>query len=161
RTTAGQAYTEQGGAMQQTAFSNGATAAYALATGEAAAYRLRILHGLYGPGSRRLLLEAGIQRGMRVADLGCGVGMVTGLLSELVGPSGHAIGVDVSHAQLAEARAQLNGRGANTSFVEASAMDTGLPRESFDLVYCRFLLIHLSDPSRALREMRALLKPKG
>ena len=135
--------------------------AYVLATGEAADYRLRLLHGLYGPGTRRVLLDAGIQRGMRVADLGCGIGMVTGLLSELVGPSGHAIGVDVSRAQLAEAHAHLNGRGANTSFVEASAMDTGLPRESFDLVYCRFLLIHLPDPSRALREMRALLKPKG
>ena len=32
---------------------------YVLATGQAAAYRLRILHGLYGPGTRRLLLGAG------------------------------------------------------------------------------------------------------
>ena len=40
-----------------------------LATGEAAAYRLRILHGLYGPGSRRVLLEAGLGRGMHVAAL--------------------------------------------------------------------------------------------
>ena len=36
---------------------------YVLATGEAATYRLRILHGLYGPGTRRVLLEAGLQRG--------------------------------------------------------------------------------------------------
>src|SRR5262249_51758271 len=32
---------------------------------------------------------------------------------------------------------------------------------AFDLVYCRFLLIHLPDPERALQEMRALLKPDG
>src|SRR5262249_19255653 len=31
----------------------------------------------------------------------------------------------------------------------------------FDLVYCRFLLIHLPQPERALREMHALLKPNG
>jgi SAM-dependent methyltransferase len=132
-----------------------------LATGEAAAYRLRVLHGLYGPGTRRVLLEAGLRRGMRVADLGCGVGMVTALLAELVGPEGHVVGVDASAAQLAEARERLNSGAANTSFVEASATDTGLPPGSFDLVYCRFLLIHLPEPDRALREMRALLKPDG
>jgi SAM-dependent methyltransferase len=32
---------------------------------------------------------------------------------------------------------------------------------SFDLVYCRFLLIHLPEPERALREMFTLLKPDG
>ena len=100
---------------------------YALATGESATYRLRILHQLYGPGSRRLLLEAGLRRGMRVADLGCGVGMVTALLAELVGPEGHVVGIDASAAQLAQAREWLNGSGANVRFVEASATDTGLP----------------------------------
>jgi SAM-dependent methyltransferase len=138
-----------------------ATEAYPLATGEAAAYRLRLLHGLYGPGTRRVLLEAGLRRGMRVADLGCGVGLVTALLADLVGPEGHVVGIDFSGAQLAQARAELNGGGRNIRFVEASATDTGLPPESYDLVYCRFLLIHLLHPERALREMRALLKPGG
>jgi SAM-dependent methyltransferase len=137
------------------------TGRYALATGEAAAYRLRLLHDLYGPGTRRVVLEAGLQRGMRVADLGCGVGMVTGLLAELVGPEGHAVGIDFSREQLAQAREELKAGTPNVSFVEASATDTGLPPGSFDLVYCRFLLIHLSEPERALREMRTLLKPGG
>jgi SAM-dependent methyltransferase len=132
-----------------------------LATGEAAAYRLRILHGLYGPGTRRVLLDAGLRRGMRVADLGCGVGMVTAQLADLVGPEGHVVGIDSSGAQLAQARGRLSSGRGNTRFVEASAADTGLPRESFDLVYCRFLLIHLPEPERALREMRAVLKPGG
>jgi SAM-dependent methyltransferase len=137
------------------------TGPYVLATGEAAAYRLHLLHNLYGPGTRRVLLEAGLRPGMRVADLGCGVGMVTALLADLVGPQGHAVGIDASAAQLAQARHRLHGRGSNTSFVEASAAGTGLPRASFDLVYCRFLLIHLPEPERALREMRSLLKPGG
>jgi SAM-dependent methyltransferase len=134
---------------------------YALATGEAADYRLRILHDLYGPGTRRVLLDAGLRGGMRVADLGCGVGLVTALLAELVGPGGHVVGIDASGAQLAQARERLNGAGSPVSFVEASATDTGLPPGSFDLVYCRFLLIHLPEPERALREMLALLKPDG
>jgi SAM-dependent methyltransferase len=98
---------------------------------------------------------------MRVADLGCGVGMVTEMLAELVGPEGRAVGVDFSSAQLAQARKQFNGRKANVTFVHASATDVNLPAESFDLVCCRFLLIHLPDPESALREMRRLLKPNG
>jgi SAM-dependent methyltransferase len=119
------------------------------------------LHDLYGPGTRRVLLEAGLRPGMRVADLGCGVGLVTALLAELVGPQGHVVGIDASAAQLDQARALLHPGGSNISFVEASATDTGLPPESFDLVYCRFLLIHLTEPERCLREMHALLNPGG
>jgi SAM-dependent methyltransferase len=132
-----------------------------LATGEAADYRLRILHALYGPGTRRLLLEAGLRPGMRVADVGCGVGMVTALLAELVGPEGHVVGIDFSGAQLSQARARLGPAGTGVRFIEARATHTGLPRDSFDLVYSRFLLMHLPDPEQAVHEMRSLLKPDG
>src|SRR5215475_835273 len=134
---------------------------YALATGEAATHRLRALHSLYGPGGRRVLLQAGLQRGMRVADLGCGVGMVTSLLAELVGPEGHVVGVDASGEQIARARELLAPGVSNVVFVEASATDTGLARGSFDLVYCRFLLLHLTEPGQALREMHGLLNRDG
>jgi 2-polyprenyl-3-methyl-5-hydroxy-6-metoxy-1,4-benzoquinol methylase len=58
---------------------------YVLATGGEATHRLRLLHDLYGAGARRVLLQAGLEPGMRVADLGCGVGMTTALLAELTG----------------------------------------------------------------------------
>ena len=45
--------------------------------------------------------------------------------------------------------------------MKADACATGLLRGSFDLVYCRFLLLHLPDPAACLREMRAVLKPGG
>jgi SAM-dependent methyltransferase len=134
---------------------------YALATGKAAAHRLRVLHALYGPGTRRVLLEAGIRAGMRVADLGCGVGTVTALLAQLVGPEGHVVGVDASAAQVDQARRRLTGHGTNIRIIQASATDTGLPRGLFDLVYCRFLLLHLPEPEQALHEMLALLRPDG
>ncbi len=100
---------------------------YVLATGRAAAHRLQLLHSLYGAGARRVLLEAGIKPGMKVADLGCGVGMVTSLLAELVGPSGQVTGVDFSGAQIAQARELLSPSTTNVTFVEASATSTGLP----------------------------------
>lgn len=44
---------------------------------------------------------------------------------------------------------------------DADACHTGLPRNSFDLAYCRFLLLHLTDPAACLAEMRNLLRPGG
>jgi ubiquinone/menaquinone biosynthesis C-methylase UbiE len=100
---------------------------YALATGETAAHRLRLLHDLYGEGTRRVLVDSGLRRGMRAADLGCGVGSETTLLGELVGPEGHVVGVDVSAAQFDQARQRLDGSGGNVSFVEASASGLDWP----------------------------------
>ena len=135
---------------------------YVLGTGEAGADRLRILHRAYGPGTRRFLGLAGLKPGMRVADIGCGGGQVTVDLAELVGVTGHVVGVDVSRAQLAQAHRLADQlRLANVSLVEASAPSTRLPSGSFDLVYCRYLLLHLMEPEAALGEMHRLLRPGG
>jgi SAM-dependent methyltransferase len=135
---------------------------YVLATGANAVRRLQVLHNVYSPAGRRVLLEAGLKKGMKVADFGCGVGVVTRMLAEMVGPAGHVTGVDINGAQLAQARQLCAAQClTNTSFVEASAYSTGLPRNYFDLVYCRFLLLHLADPAACLREMQAVLRPGG
>ncbi len=135
---------------------------YALATGPAAVRRLHVLHNIYSPAGRRVLVNAGLKEGMKVADFGCGVGVVTRMLAQMVGASGSVTGIDVNGDQLEEARELCSVAGlSNTSFLEASACETGLPRESFDLVYCRFLLLHLPDPISCLIEMRDVLKPGG
>jgi SAM-dependent methyltransferase len=135
--------------------------AYVLATGDAAAYRLEMLHDLYGGGTMRVLLDAGLRNGMQVADIGCGIGSVTSLMGQIVGHEGHVVGFDFSGAQLAQARSRLNPEDGHIRFVEANATDTGWPAESFDMVYCRFLLMHLREPQQALAELFRLLKPNG
>ena len=135
---------------------------YSLATGEAEDHRLTALHRIYAPAGSRVLLRAGLKPGMSVADFGCGVGATTHMLAEMVGPAGHVTGIDVSAAQLDQGRGLCEVAGiANAIFLEGSATATGLPRNSFDLVYCRFLLLHLVDPAAGLREMVAVLKPGG
>jgi SAM-dependent methyltransferase len=135
---------------------------YALAFGPAAVHRLLILHKIYAPAGRRLLVQAGLKRGMQVADFGCGVGAVTRMMAEMVGPSGRVMGIDVSAEQIDQAADYCAGAGlTNVAFRTADACRTGLPAESFDLVYCRFLLLHLPDPAACLREMRRVLRRGG
>jgi len=133
------------------------TGEYALASGAAAVERLFVLHSIYSPAGRRLLLQAGLKPGMHVADFGCGVGAVTRMIGEMVGPTGSVTGVDVSAEQTQQASVICKQAGLrNVKFHTADACDTGLPRHSFDLVYCRFLLLHLPDPAACLREMHDL-----
>jgi SAM-dependent methyltransferase len=135
---------------------------YVLVTGEAGAARLQLLHHVYGKSTETLLTELGIGPGMRAVDIGCGIGTVSRWIAGRVGSDGAVVGVDVSSAQLEVARREAQRLGlAQLRFHHADAYDTGLPRQSFDLVCCRFLLCHLAQPERALQEMRALLKPDG
>ena len=137
-------------------------APYALATGSAAVRRLGALHGVYSPFARAVLARAGLRPGMSVVDFGCGVGMTTHMLAEMVGPTGSVTGVDFSMEQVEEARAIFARAGiSHASFVQANACETGLPRASFDFAYCRFLLLHLPNPTACITEMLAVLKPGG
>lgn len=99
---------------------------------------------------------------MRVLDLGCGTGTMTRWIASQVGASGAAVGADISAAQLDVARRQAQQQGlGNVSFHESSVYETPFARASFDVVCCRFLLCHVGDPERGVREMHALLKPGG
>ena len=135
---------------------------YALATGVDAVGRLNVLHKIYSPAGRKTLVSAGISEGMAVADFGCGSGTMSRLLASLVGPSGSVTGIDLHPAQIEEARrlSAMDGL-TNLRFVTADACETGLQETQFDLVYCRFLLLHLIDPASCLREMSRVLKPGG
>jgi SAM-dependent methyltransferase len=137
-------------------------APYALATGSAAVRRLHALHEVYSPFARGVLAGAGLKAGMNVADFGCGVGMTTRMLAEMVGPSGSVTGIDFSTAQVEEAR-EISARAGihNVSFLQANACETGLPRACFDLAYCRYLLLHLPNPAACIEEMLSVLKPGG
>jgi ubiquinone/menaquinone biosynthesis C-methylase UbiE len=135
---------------------------YSLATGPTAVGRLMILHNIYAPFGRQILLEAGLKAGMKVVDFGCGVGLVSRMLAEMVGPTGKVIGLDASVEQVEQARIICREAGLkNTAFFAADATNTELSDEWFDLVYCRYLLLHLPDPAACLREMRRVLKPGG
>ena len=135
---------------------------YTLATGEKAVSRLDLLERIFGTRTRDLLSVAGLCPGMRVAEIGCGIGLTAQWISAKVGASGSVVAVDSSSEQLEIAsRRAAEVDIKNLSFKKGDAYESGLTRDSFDLVYARFLLCHVADPARALTEMRSLLKPGG
>lgn len=135
---------------------------YLYAAGEAAAARLRLLDRIFNPATRELLTRVGLTRGWRAVDVGCGIGLNAIWMAERVAPDGTATGVDMSEEQVRLARENAEAVGVNNAvFCTGSATATGLPRGEFDLVYCRFLLCHLTAPVAAIREMNSLLKPGG
>ncbi len=135
---------------------------YILATGEATVDRLSLLNEIFGPGTEEWLHAAGLSQGTRVAEIGCGVGLTALWMANVVGPAGSVTAVDASKEQLAVAEKKASAAGlSNITFHQSGAYDTGLPRESFDLVFSRFLMCHLAEPPKAIGEMCALLKPGG
>jgi len=130
-----------------------------LASGERSALRLRLIDRIFGPATREFLLACGLRRGWRVAEIGCGVGLVSFWMAKR---GASVVAVDGKQAQIETAAKCAREQGiANLEFHVADAYNTGLQRTSFDLVYSRFLMCHLPEPVRALREMRELLKPGG
>jgi SAM-dependent methyltransferase len=135
---------------------------YYLATGAAGEKRLALVEQVYGLDAIRILSDIGMPRGGRIADVGCGTGNSLSWFAQQVGADGEVVGVDVSAAQLAIAKANAEAAGhRNIRLVEASIYETGLPRASFDVVHCRFVLCHLNRPMDALRELAALCRPGG
>jgi ubiquinone/menaquinone biosynthesis C-methylase UbiE len=102
-----------------------------------------------------------LRPGMRVLDLGCGPGSITLGVAEKVAP-GEVVGVDLQPSQVAQAQALSAARGVmNVRFEVADVYRLPFPDGSFDAVFAHVVLMHLSEPGRALAEMRRVLRPGG
>jgi ubiquinone/menaquinone biosynthesis C-methylase UbiE len=100
--------------------------------------------------------------GDRVLDIGCGLGDSTLQLAELVGPQGHAHGVDVAERMIAGAREDAERSGiANVTFEVADVQATEFAGPPFDYAFARFGTMFFANPVAALRNVRSALRPGG
>jgi SAM-dependent methyltransferase len=121
------------------------TPEYALGSDEAEIARLQVQAAAIAEPTELLLQRGGIEKGMRVLDLGTGPGDVAFQLAEMVGPDGSVVGVDRDGAQLAEAARRQTARDLhNVTFRQGDAR-TYVHDGLFDAVVCRLLLFHLPD----------------
>jgi SAM-dependent methyltransferase len=135
--------------------------AYLMGRSEAEARRLMAQHRLYGPFTRRLLEDAGIQEGMNVLDVGSGAGDVALLAAGLVGPTGSVIGVDQNPEILQIASDRADSAGLTNVSFHAGDLDDGVPAHDFDAVVGRLVLLYVPDPAETLRGLVERLKPGG
>jgi ubiquinone/menaquinone biosynthesis C-methylase UbiE len=134
---------------------------YLLQVGDAGKERLGILNEIFSESSYQLLHWAGITQGSTVLEIGCGTGNMTCWIAQQVGSEGYMYAADISDEQIAIAKQQAKERRLqNITFIHHSVFDlTDLPK--VDFVYARFVIMHLSEPLRALEGLRQFLKPGG
>jgi len=134
---------------------------YTLGHSESEIRRLMFQAAVVAPITSRLLREAGLARGMRVLDLGCGAGDVATLAAEMVGPAGAVVGIDRNAEVLALARSRARAADhKNIEFREGSAEDFN-DSTSFDLAIGRHVPTHQADPAAFIRAAASHVSPGG
>jgi ubiquinone/menaquinone biosynthesis C-methylase UbiE len=108
-----------------------------------------------------LLRLADPRPGESVVDIGCGRGVTTRKIAELLGPDGRVIGIDVGDAVIAAASTIAPPAGAaSTRWVAGDAAEVVLD-EPVDLVTSRFGVMFFDEPEAAFANLHRMAKPSG
>lgn len=99
--------------------------------------------------------------GLSVLDCGCGPGSITLGIAATCAP-GKVVGIDFGASQIEHACAAAKGcRLDNVEFRTADCYALPFAEASFDRVFSHALMEHLSEPAKAISEIRRVLKPGG
>ncbi|WP_084801200.1 class I SAM-dependent methyltransferase [Bradyrhizobium sp. Tv2a-2] len=113
------------------------------------------------PLTERFLRDAGISPGMRVLDIGCGMGDVTMIAAQCVGTAGHVTSIDLDQASIETAQRRAAAFGfENTSFHRAGIAEY-LPSNPFDAIIGRLVLQFIPDPIAIIKRLYGMLRPGG
>jgi len=104
----------------------------------------------------------GIRPGMKVADVGAGVGYFALRMARRVGPSGKVYANDLQPAMLARLRKNLEKEKIdNVEVVQGTETDPKLPAGAMDLVLLVDVYHEFSEPQKMLARIRESMKPDG
>jgi 2-polyprenyl-3-methyl-5-hydroxy-6-metoxy-1,4-benzoquinol methylase len=104
---------------------------------EAERRRLSILERLFDSVTRDALTRLGVGEGWRCCEIGAGGGTITRWLAQAVGPIGRVVAVDLDTRFLTAIDQ------ANVEVIKADILSDTSIGHSFDLVFTRFVLLHL------------------
>jgi SAM-dependent methyltransferase len=111
--------------------------------------------------TRYLLDSAGITTGMKVLDVGTGIGDVAFMVAERVGPQGTVVGVDMNPTMIDVARQRAQAAGITyVAFLQGDLSQMALD-DQFDAVVGRFILLYIKDRAALLRRLSQQLRPGG
>jgi len=115
---------------------------------------------VFAPITDALFARARFVAGERVLDVGCGGGGTTIEIARSVGPTGRAVGLDVSRPLLEAARRRPQ-PGSPIEFILADAAAHVFAPESFDALVSRFGVMFFADPVGAFANLRGALRRGG
>jgi SAM-dependent methyltransferase len=99
--------------------------------------------------------------GVTILEAGCGVGAQTVILAGK-NPQASIVSVDISAESVRQAKAVCDSKGiTNVSFHQADIFNLPFEEESFDHVFVCFVLEHLPEPGKAIRQLGRVLKKGG
>ena len=105
---------------------------------------------------------AHLRPGEVVVDLGSGGGLDVFLAARMVGPTGRAIGIDMTPAMIERARASAASGGySNVEFYQSTIDSIPMPEASVDCVISNCVLNLAPDKLAVFREIARILKPGG
>jgi arsenite methyltransferase len=105
---------------------------------------------------------AELRPGERVLDLGSGGGIDVILSARRVGPTGRAIGLDMTDEMLALARRNAAEAGVdNVEFVRGTIESIPLPADSVDVVISNCVINLAADKAAVFAEVARVLRPGG
>jgi ubiquinone/menaquinone biosynthesis C-methylase UbiE len=116
----------------------------------------------HAPFAERLAQMVLLGPGGRVLDVGCGAGGALLPAARRVGPTGEAVGIDLSPGMVERTREAAVEAGLE--HVQVEIMDGAALRFDdgrFDAVLCAFALAAIPDAEAALAEWRRVLRPTG
>ena len=105
---------------------------------------------------------ADLHEGETVLDLGSGAGADVLISARRVGPTGKAIGLDMTDEMLELARANAPEAGiANVEFLKGYIEDLPLPDATVDVVISNCVINLSADKPQVIREAARVLRPGG
>ena len=135
---------------------------YCFDIGEEGQQGLHILDELFNPSTQTFLTQSGLKPGMHVLDIGCGLGTMTIWLAQQVGPKGTVTAIDNNHYQIKATLKQAEHHALkNVNALCLSAYDITSLNQTFDLIYCRFILHHIHKPSDVIQSVYQVLNKHG
>jgi SAM-dependent methyltransferase len=135
---------------------------YLLGVNDLELERLRFQHGVWKPVTDAFLDRVGVASGWRCLDAGGGPGFVAMDLRDRVGESGQVTLLDPSKMFLAWFAGETRRKSwTNVSTLEGRVDEVRIPRAQFDLVFVRWVIAFVPDPSSFLRKLLGALRPGG
>ena len=111
--------------------------------------------------TKELANLAGLRRGCRVLDVGCGLGGAARYLAEEWGCQSTGLDTTQEYVETARALTGMVGLSAKVEFMQGSALEMPFADGSFEVVWTQHAQMNVADKRRFYSEIIRVLRPGG